>query len=135
MRLKDIIRAEKVVTDWGNWGSDRMPRTAFPLSKARSRFFRLSAFRWRVIVFSAVDQSFRLLIAYRTDKEQYRAVLAMEQERDMTVLASYEFHGTHPGWHVVATCEEVTDAPKGVMRRAAISEPEDLPPARGISCQ
>ena len=33
----------------------------------------------------------------------------------MGVIASYEFHGTHPGWHLVAACGDVTIIPLGVM--------------------
>lgn len=93
-----------------------MPRTAFPLSKPRNRAYRLPSYRWRVVLFDALGLSFRLLIAYRTDKEQYRAVLAADYGRDMAVLAQYEFHGTHPGWHVLATCDEIESAPTGMMR-------------------
>jgi hypothetical protein len=39
--------------------------------------------------------------------------LAIEDDRDMTVLASYEFHGTHPGWHLLATCDEIATVPSG----------------------
>lgn len=67
-------------------------------------------------MFDAVEMSFRLLVAYRIDKEQYRAVLAADYGRDMAVLAQYEFHGTHPGWHVLATCDDIESAPTGVMR-------------------
>jgi hypothetical protein len=31
------------------------------------------------------------------------------------VLASYEFHGTHPGWHLLATCDDITKVLPGVM--------------------
>lgn len=117
MKLKDVIRAEKLVTDWGKWQEGgKMPRSAFCLSKSRDRSYRLGAFRWRIVCFQALGHAFRLLVAYRIDKEQYRAVLAVETERDLTVIAQYEFHGTHPGWHILATCEEITDAPAGVMR-------------------
>lgn len=117
MLLRDIIKAEKVVSDWGQWhAGGRMPKTAFCLSRPRGRFYRLGAYRWRVIRFEALGAAFRLLIAYHGDKEQYRAVLAIEHDRDMAVLAQYEFHGTHPGWHVLATCDDVDDAPAGMMR-------------------
>ena len=88
----------------------------FAFRSREGDFYRLGAYRWRVIRFEAKEAAFRLLIAYRGDKEQYRAVLAIERERDMAVLAQYEFHGTHPGWHVLATCDDVDDAPAGMMR-------------------
>ena len=117
MRLKDILKAEKSAFDWGKWqDGGKMPRTAFPLSKPRDRAYKLPSYRWRVVTFSALGHLFRLLIAYRLDKEQYRAVLAQDHGRDMTVVAQYEFHGTHPGWHLLATCEGIETAPVGVMR-------------------
>jgi hypothetical protein len=58
------------------------------------------------------------LIVYRIDKEQYRAILALEHERDMSVLAQYEFHGTHPGWHLLVSCD-IDDCVAGCMRHPA----------------
>lgn len=116
IRIQDIRKAPKSNVDWGSWGSGTMPRSAFPLSKPRNRAFRLGSYRWRIIRFSALSLSFRLLIAFHAQKEQYRATLALEHERDLSVLASYEFHGTHPGWHLIAACGDVQSVPKGMMR-------------------
>lgn len=116
IRVQDLRKAHKTVVDWGKWSSGKIPRTAFPLSRPRNRSFRLgSAYRWRVIRFESSGLSFRLLIAFHSQKEQYRATLALEHERDPSVLASYEFHGTHPGWHLHAACGDVESVPKGVM--------------------
>lgn len=116
IRVQDIRKAPKTVVDWGRWSSGKVPRSAFPLSRPRSRFFRLgSAYRWRVVRFEALEHSFRLFIAFHSQKEQYRATLALEHERDLGVLASYEFHGTHPGWHLHAACGDAESVPKGVM--------------------
>ena len=94
-----------------------MPPGAFPLSRRRSRSFRLgAAYRWRIVLFDAVGRKFRLLIAYNAAKEQYVAVLAEERERDNAVIASYEFHGTHAGWHLLSACGPVEACPEGVMR-------------------
>lgn len=117
MHAKDVRHGEKNVTDWGKWASGRMPRTAFPMSKARNRAYRLgSAYRWRIVKFEAQGEVFRLLIAVNLAKEQYRALLGLEVGSDMALVASYEFHGTHPGWHLLTTHEEVKDIPPGVMR-------------------
>jgi len=93
-----------------------MPATAFQLSRRRGQSFRLgTAYRWRIIRFRACGNQFRLLLAFNLLKEQYRATLALEGDRDMSVLASYEFHGTHPGWHVLATCDDITMVPQEIM--------------------
>jgi hypothetical protein len=93
-----------------------MPASAFPLSRRRQGSFRLgTAYRWRLVRFEACGYRFRLLLAFSVAKEQYRATLALEDERDLSVLASYEFHGTHPGWHLLAACDDITTVPPGVM--------------------
>ena len=60
--------------------------------------------------------AFRLLIAFSSEKEQYRATLALDRSADMSIIASYEFHGTHPGWHMLAACGDVEAVPAGMMR-------------------
>ena len=93
-----------------------MSASVFPLSKRRQSSFRLgTAYRWRLVRFEACGYRFRLLLAFSLLKEQYRATLALEGDRDLTVLASYEFHGTHPGWHLLATCDDIKDVRPGVM--------------------
>jgi hypothetical protein len=114
MLLKEIIRAEKVVTDWGKWQSGKMPRTAFPLSMSRQNFYRLGSFRWRVVRFASLASAFRLLIALHEAKEQFRALLGVEVGADTRFVASLEFHGTHPGWHAVLSCDLIENAPIGI---------------------
>jgi hypothetical protein len=63
-----------------------------------------------------LDRSFACLIAYNLDKHQFRAILGLEAGSDLAVLAQYEFHGTHPGWHVLAACGDVVSVPRGMMR-------------------
>ena len=114
MRLKDVVRAEKIVTDWGRWQSGKMPRSAFPLSMSRQSFYRLGAYRWKVVLFSALGEAFRMLIALHEPKEQFRALLGMDVGADTRFIASIEFHGTHPGWHALLTCDPMDTLPIGI---------------------
>ncbi len=115
MRLKDVILANKDITDQGKWQRTKMTTGAFPLSRSKGRSYRLrAAYEWRVIRFQALGKDFRLLIAFNLEKEQYFAVLGLDDGRDTRVLASYEFHGTHPGWHVTAACGPIEDIPSGI---------------------
>lgn len=116
IRARDIRATNKRNMDWGKWENTKMPVSAFPLSRRRKYSFRLgSAYRWRIVRFEACDCKLRLLLAYSLEKQQYRATLALEGDRDMSVLAPYEFHGTHPGWHLLAACDDITTVPQGVM--------------------
>jgi hypothetical protein len=116
IRAKDIRAANKSSVDWGKWDNTKMPASAFPLSRRRGNSFRLgTAYRWRIVRFDACNAQFRLLLAFSLQKQQYRATLALESDRDMSVVASYEFHGTHPGWHLLAACDDIATIPQGVM--------------------
>jgi hypothetical protein len=119
MRVKDILRAEKSITDGGKWREGKMPASQFPLKKGRRHAFMLrAAFRWRVIRFLALGNSFRAVVAYRSDVDEYRAYIGMEVEGDTRLILEYAYHGSHepPGWHVHSTCGPVENLPSGVMR-------------------
>jgi hypothetical protein len=116
MLLKDVIRADKVVTDWGEWASGKMPRTAFPLSRSRQNFYRLGSYRWRIIQFEALGETFRVLVCLHEDKEQYRAFLGMDCGQDTKLISTYEFHGTHPGWHSLMTHKPLDQVPGGIRK-------------------
>lgn len=114
LRAQQIRSADKVVSDWGKWQMGGMPPSAFPLSKRRGRAYRVgSSYKWRVIHFTALEETCRLVIVYNAAKEQYRATLAVERDRDMICVASLEFHGTHPGWHLHGACADVDKHPPG----------------------
>lgn len=128
LRGQKIRSANKTDLDWGKWQVGGMLPSAFPLSKRRGRAYRLGvAYRWRVITFTALGSKFRLLIVFNAAKEQYRATLAYDQDRDMSVIASLEYHGTHPGWHLHGACGDIGTIPLGSMRGAWQKR---FPPAR-----
>src|SRR5580700_3360815 len=107
MRLKEVLSAEKNDLEWGPWQSGPVPRREFPLSKHRKNTYSLGpSYRWRICKFSILDQRFRVWVMFRADLEKYAAYLGLEDSGDMTVLARYEFHGTHVGWHTHAACGE-----------------------------
>lgn len=85
-----------------------MPPRAFPLTHRRGGSYRLSGkFTWRVVLFDACEASFRLLVAFRGDIQSYEAVLGLIDGSDTKVIASYEFHATHDGWHLHANCDSI----------------------------
>lgn len=119
MRVKDILRAQKVVTDKGKWRQEKMPASQFPLRGGkRSAFVLRAAWRWRVVQFTALGNDFRALIAYRPDIEEYRAYLGIVVDGDTRLVLDYAYHGSHdpPGWHVHSTCGPIEELPIGVMR-------------------
>lgn len=106
MGIKDVVRAEKNVASWGEWKVGvKMPASAFPLSKQR-RFSIRACYRWRVAQFTCDDKQYRLLVAYRPELLVYRAYLGLHEDGDTCVIARYEYHSTHEGWHIHTNCHD-----------------------------
>jgi hypothetical protein len=107
MRLRDIVLAEKQEFQWFPWKDGKMPKHVFPMTKNRS--FRIrSKWRWRYCKFTCLGNSMRVLVAYRRDQQEYMALLGLDlTEGGTRVIARYEFHGSHPGWHIHSYCDDL----------------------------
>jgi hypothetical protein len=115
MRLRDVIRASKTITDKGKWTQGKMPKSAFFVAKNKG-YTLGSKWHWRVVTFQALEQNFRLRIAVDLHKENYEAILGLEDKAgDMLVLARLEYHSTHDAWHAHTRCGDVTLLTKGIL--------------------
>lgn len=92
-----------------------MSKTAFPLGKGRG--YQLGAkWEWRVDQLDVSGVECRLLTALQAEKSSFMAMLTVRQDQDFVVVASYEFHSDHPGWHVHACCDDVDKIDVGLAR-------------------
>jgi hypothetical protein len=121
MRLKDIVRARKVITDAGKPSNGKMPKSAFPLSKSGS--YRLGAgWLWQVVGFQAHCKdaivNCRMLAAVHVGKQNYEGWLAVERDQDLVLLARYEYHSEHNphGWHLHSKCVDIASLTPGVVK-------------------
>ena len=120
MRVREAILKPKRVTAKGAWklitGTSKMPKNAFPVGSNYPITFGRN-WHWRVDRLMADGGSFyRLLTAYNGHVEEFVAWLAEDTERNPMLLARYEFHGTHPGWHCHAPCDELAPGDAGALR-------------------
>lgn len=107
MNLKELVRAEKTDITLGDWKKGRIPRGEFPLSKARAKDYKFGpAYDWCIIKFKALGGDCRVRVLIREGREIYYATLGLCDDGDTRILASLEFHGTEPGWHVHAKCSD-----------------------------
>ena len=117
MRLAEVLRGTKNVTEDGRWQSGHIMRSAFPLSAAKTKNYKFGPeYRWRVIRFDCLLETCRVLIVINEGKQIYRATLGIEEGADMKVLCQYEFHASEPGWHCHLTLEDHTAVPAGIVR-------------------
>ena len=106
MNVRDLIRSPKRLASAGKWsdgGARGMPKSAFPLSRTRS--FQLGKkWRWRVDLLDIDQGEARLLTALDAGTERFLAWLSVRRGDEYAIIARYEFHGDHPGWHVHSQC-------------------------------
>ena len=117
MTLREFLVSKKSITNVGKWSDKKMPKTGngFPLSKAKN--LRVGGgWQWVIIELDADNAECRLLVAYHAAKENYLAVLGYVVGADTHVIASLEYHGTHPGWHVHGCCLTAKPGNAGRLR-------------------
>jgi hypothetical protein len=82
-----VCRAAKTGLELGEWKSGHIPRSAFPLSRAKPKSYKFGPeYQWRVVKFQAAARNFRLLLLVNENKCIYRSTLAIEVEKDLAVL-------------------------------------------------
>ncbi len=117
MRVQDILKASKQITDWGKPQQGNMGPAVLPMSRRPKRSYRLgSVWRWRLIRFDALGQRFRLVVCYHTQIDKYQAFLAGDVGKDCRLLAEYAYDPSHGAWHFHVTCGDTSKTPTGVMK-------------------
>lgn len=108
-------RAAKKVVETGQWKSGKMPRGAYPLSKNNS--FRLGT-GWEYCIHKLDGTNpMSLLIAFHPGKQEYLAWLALEADNDQAILARFEHHKSHDGWHVHLKANDLTKIGWGMVKQ------------------
>ena len=110
MRLCQIISADKEIQSTGTWGSGKMARSDWPSRTAKAKAYKFgTAYTWRIIKFTCKGLDCRVRVLFNEDKSIFRATFGVTISGDTTVLCDYEWHGSEPGWHCHARCDEVND--------------------------
>lgn len=117
MRIVDVVRARKDNVAEGHWSDNALRNRDFPMSLKRKRCYPLSRrYRWSIATFNAQGRRFRLLVAYHTLVPEFVATLAEQLPQDSRILARWEYHGSHRGWHVHTDCGTVDAVRPGLLK-------------------
>jgi hypothetical protein len=123
MNIRDVVRGPKTDVSISEWREGHIPRERFPLSRVRSKSYKLGPdYKWRVISFDCLGDSFRVLVVFNEAKQIYRSTLAVEIRQsgraanELAVLCQHEYHASEPGWHCHVTFAETDTLPLGVAR-------------------
>jgi hypothetical protein len=117
MRVRDIIKAQKTKINWGEPKQGGMTMAIFPLSRRKKQSLKFgNLHKWRLVKFEALGEAFRLLIVYHTLIENFEAYLGLDVAQETKLIATYSYHGTHPGWHMHAGCGDIRALPAGMFQ-------------------
>lgn len=117
MRVGDVVRGQKAIVTVGPWSDDKLKVKDFPLLKKRSRVYPMTRqWRWQVSQFHCEGRQFRLLASYHKLVPEFAAVLAEDVGADCRVLARWEYHATHDGWHIHSSCRDIDNDTPGIVK-------------------
>lgn len=123
MNLKAIVHAPKTDIQIGEWKKGQIPKKDFP-ARAKPKAFKFGPeYDWAIIRFKALGLDCRVRVLLREGREIYYATLGVVEDGALKVIASFEFHGTEPGWHCHVRCEDVDSIDVATNRQGAIRLP------------
>lgn len=114
MRVRHIIRLKKELltdTDWNT--TDLQPRHApiFPKTTPIR-----AGWKWRSARASCQGQDYILYAKCNPRRDNWQAVLILTADEGASVVARFEYHGSHPGLHAHAHCNRsgIDIGPRGL---------------------
>lgn len=97
MKLKDVIRLEKTVVNYGRWLNGEIDRASWPLRRKKLKFS--PDWQWRVVFLRAGEREFRVLLQLNPLLEKFHAMLGEVRGDQLAVLCSHDLHTSHSNWH------------------------------------
>lgn len=115
MKLADLIKTNKHVTDYGRWMCGDIDRASWPMRKKKLR--QSTDWSWRAVCMSSPDgRQLRVLLRLNPGIERFYAVLGEVRGDSIAILCSHELHTSHGNWHCHVTVVDVDDVFVGVWR-------------------
>jgi hypothetical protein len=104
MRIRILVKQKKVMRTDSLWSSnDMQPRHSPIYSKTKPI---RAGWRWRSAQVEGKDGNNYILVSEcNARRENWKAVLILNTVDGASVIARYEYHGSHPGLHVHANCD------------------------------
>jgi len=103
MRIRQLIHMPKSQTSDTTWSVQDLPPRHAPIY-SRSRPIR-AGWKWRSAQADADDTKFVLTVLCNPLRDNWPAMLTVETFTGASVVARFEYHGSHPGVHGHAHCE------------------------------
>ena len=134
MRVRHLVRQAKTITSDTGWRDDALPpRHSGVYLRTRPA---KPDWKWRSAQGHCDQNEYILLCEVNEAKDNWRGWLIRKLGDEGSIVARYEYHGSHPGIHVHADCmrggvESGPSSIKVALRIPAVSSDRmRLPPSR-----
>lgn len=114
MKVKDVIRLEKTVVNYGQWSIGEIDRALWPLRRKKLKFS--PDWKWRVVSLRCGECELRVLLQLNPLLEKFHAMLGQVREDQLAVLCSHDLHTSHSNWHCHVATGEIDRVLPGVTR-------------------
>jgi len=102
MRVRHLVRQAKTITSDTTWRDDPLPpRHSGIYPKTRPP---KPNWKWRSAQAHCGNDEYILLCEVNEETDNWRAWLILKLNDQGSIVARYEYHGSHPGIHVHADC-------------------------------
>lgn len=102
MRVRHIIEDRKALRSDSQWStSDLRPKHAPIYSKTKPI---RAGWKWRSARAESETAKYILIAECNPSRDNWKAVLIVEEDAGHSVVARYEYHSSHPGLHAHAHC-------------------------------
>lgn len=103
MRVRHLVAEPKTISSDTGWRLDDMaPR--FSGLYAKTKPIR-AGWQWRSALALSAQKEYIFLVQGHEEKDNWGAWLVLKTEGGCSLVARFEYHGSHPGFHVHADCE------------------------------
>jgi hypothetical protein len=104
MRVRHIVSSEKIIITETRWSTKDMPPKHAPIY-LRTKPVR-AGWQWKSAKMKRETSPEYILVAECNPKRNnWKAMLIVETDAGPSVVARFEYHGSHPGLHAHAHCE------------------------------
>lgn len=103
MRVRHLVAEPKTISSDTRWRLDDMaPR--FSGLYAKTKPIR-AGWQWRSVIALSEHKEYIFLVQGHEEKDNWGAWLVLKTSGGHSLVTRFEYHGSHPGFHVHAHCE------------------------------
>ena len=103
MRVRHIVSARKTLVSETTWDTSGIPPRHAPIY-TRSKPIR-AGWRWKSARLKTDAQSFILLAECNPLRDNWKVMLLINVDDEVSVIGRLEHHGSHPGLHLHSHCD------------------------------